>query len=93
MGAGENQVRRRGDRPAQIRKFEILDSNTGNVASGIKRFFLFEERVYANGFRFGSSKALLGPVFHISIHRYFVFTLRIALTSLKQLFSFALVDG
>jgi hypothetical protein len=26
-------------------------------------------------------------VFHNSIHRYFVFTLRIALTSIKQLFS------
>ena len=32
-------------------------------------------------------------VFHNSIHRYFVFTLIIALTSLKQLFSFACVDG
>ena len=34
-----------------------------------------------------------GPVFHNSIHRYFVITLRIALTSMKQLFSFAHVDG
>jgi hypothetical protein len=34
-----------------------------------------------------------GLFFHNSIHRYFVFTLRIALTSIKQLFSFACVDG
>jgi len=32
-------------------------------------------------------------VFHNSIHRYFVFTLRIALTSTKQLFSLSDVDG
>ena len=32
-------------------------------------------------------------VFHNSIHRYFVFTLRIALTPMKQLFSLVRVDG
>jgi hypothetical protein len=31
--------------------------------------------------------------FHNSIHRYFVFTPRIALTSIKQLFSLCGVDG
>jgi len=31
--------------------------------------------------------------FHNSIHRYFVLTLTIALTSMKQLFSFGHVDG
>ena len=34
-----------------------------------------------------------GPVFHSSINRYFVITPIIALTSMKQLFSFAHVDG
>jgi hypothetical protein len=32
-------------------------------------------------------------VFHNSIHRYFVFTLRFALTAMNQLFSLADVDG
>ena len=32
-------------------------------------------------------------VFHNSVHRYFVFALRIALTSMKHLFSLAGVDG
>ena len=31
--------------------------------------------------------------FHNSIHRYFVRTLTITLTSMRQLFSFASVDG
>jgi hypothetical protein len=37
--------------------------------------------------------AQLSPLFHNSFHRYFVFTPRIALTSIKQLFSLSLVDG
>ena len=37
--------------------------------------------------------AVSGALFHNSMHRYFVFTLRIALTSIKQLFSLIRVDG
>jgi hypothetical protein len=35
----------------------------------------------------------LGLVFHNSIHRNFVFTPKIALTQIKQLFSLSHVDG
>jgi hypothetical protein len=40
-----------------------------------------------------SKKDLTVHVFHSSVHRYFVFTLRIALTSMKRLFNLAGVDG
>jgi hypothetical protein len=40
-----------------------------------------------------SRKDLTVHVFHNFVHRYFVFTLRIALTSMKRLFSLAGVDG
>ena len=38
-------------------------------------------------------KDLTIHVFHRSVHRYFVFRLRIALTSVKRLFNLAGVDG
>jgi len=38
-------------------------------------------------------KNLTVHVFHNSVHRYFVFTLKIALTSMKRLFNLAGVDG
>jgi len=39
------------------------------------------------------SERIQAPVFHKSIHRYLVLTLRIALTSMKRLFSLSHVDG
>ena len=40
-----------------------------------------------------AGRKLIVHVFHNSVHRYFVFTLTIALTSMKRLFNLADVDG
>jgi hypothetical protein len=40
-----------------------------------------------------AGRTLTVHVFHNAVHRYFVFTLRIALTSMKRLFNLAGVDG
>ena len=57
------------------------------------QFGLISAAVQRHVARRESRQDLTVHVFHNSIHRYFVFTLRIALTPIKQLFSLAGVDG
>jgi hypothetical protein len=49
--------------------------------------------IHAGDGRRENRKELTVHVFHNSVHRYFVFSLRIALTSMKRLFNLTSVDG
>jgi hypothetical protein len=63
-----------------------------NPASAVTASWAERESIKSVGF-VAEAESAKGPVFHKSIHRYFVITPIIALTSMKQLFSFARVDG